>query len=130
MSIEQIRRLKWQSNEPKPRKFYSIPKVSEKRAAKIKEQNEIFKLDTEFYMELWRKRDHRCFECGKSLGHTFKRWFAHHILEKSKYENLRHTPENLIFLCLIHHDQVRIDIDRVPKVKKLTEETEKLLLKE
>jgi 5-methylcytosine-specific restriction endonuclease McrA len=127
MSIENIRRLKEQANEPKPKKAYQIPKVSKKRQKKLEEQKDMIKLDHEFYEEHWRACPHKCEQCGLNLGKEPLTIFFHHALPKRNYPQFRHTHENLIVLCGNCHSQAEVDIDKVPIVKRRTVEIEKLL---
>lgn len=129
MGWKEIQSLKQKASEPKGRnKYSSISKVSEKRKLQIEKDNEIIKLDDDFYAAIWNNREHICYECGCNLGYKFKKWFAHHILPKKSFPEYRHTPENIVLLCLIHHSQAEDDIDKTPKVKALTEQTTKLFI--
>lgn len=127
MSIEHIRRLKEQANEPKPKKQYVIPKVSKKRQKKLEEKKDMIKQDHEFYEEHWRACPHKCEQCGLNLGKEPLTIFFHHALPKRNYPQFRHTHENLIVLCGNCHSQTEADIDKVPIVKRRTAEIEKLL---
>lgn len=63
------------------------------------------KEDKEFYMSLWATREHRCGACGCYLGNEPKSFMFDHLLEKNDraYPQLRHTSENIFFVCLVCH---------------------------
>lgn len=123
-SAENIRRIKEAALGPKKPKKYVIPKVSSKRQKKLADQKELHKKDMDFYMEVWNASPHVCVECLRKLGRTMNIIFMHHLLPKSKYPQYRHVPQNIAILCLDHHSQAEINIDKVPKVKRLTQEAE------
>jgi hypothetical protein len=75
-----------------------------------------------FYLEVWKNNPHVCFECGQALP-FYSRVFAHHIIEKSQQKHYSVTlddPKNGILLDLQCHDQCRLNIDKLPKVKQKT----------
>ena len=80
--------------------------------------------DADFYVEVWHKRVHRCNECGIGLGPVHSNWMFHHLVEKrmQKYYScdIRHDQENVVLVCLTCHDQVRLNIDKVPIIKRMT----------
>lgn len=125
MSIDHIRNLKALADEPKAKKYYSIPKVSKKRQKKLEDQKDMQKLDHQFYMEIWRSSPHTCVECKRKLGKTPSTLFFHHLLPKRLYTNFRHVPENICLLCADCHSQTEVNIDKTPIVKALTLEAEK-----
>jgi 5-methylcytosine-specific restriction endonuclease McrA len=129
MGAEQIRKLKEQADEPKPKKYYSIPKVSKKRAAKLKKAMDMVKLDEEFYKEVWLASKHVCQNCNDSLGKVPYNWMFHHLLPKRIYTQFRHTPENIMILCLECHSKAETNIDFAPRIKYRTAEAEIMLLK-
>jgi 5-methylcytosine-specific restriction endonuclease McrA len=122
---ENIRRLKGQANEPKPKKTYTIPKVSKKRQKKLEDQKDLLKLDEDFYKEVWAASAHICQNCDCKLPKTPYNWMFHHVLLKSKRPDLRHIPDNIMILCLECHDQYHRFPDKCPKIKKRAEELEK-----
>jgi len=99
VSIESIRAIKEQATLPKVKKKYVIPKISAKRAKKILEEKATFEADKEFYKEIWAASPHHC-QCGchARLGKEPLTTMFHHLLFKSKYPDLRHTPENIMLL--------------------------------
>lgn len=127
MGLREIQDLKNRANEPKPKKKYVIPKVSKKRQKKLEEQKDMIKLDHEFYKEHWLACPHRCEQCNINLGKEPLTIFFHHALPKRSFPQYRHTHENIIILCGNCHSQAETDIDKVPIVKKRTDEINKLL---
>ena len=126
---ENIRNLKLKAAEPKERKTYSIPKISEKRKKKIEADKEVLKLDEELRKLVWNASDHRCIECGRHLGNKYKKWNFHHCLPKAKYPQFRHEPFNIVLVCLEDHSKAETNLDFAPKIKLRTLEVEKILLK-
>jgi len=128
MGLTEIQGIKARAGEPKERKKYVIPKVSEKRKKQIEVQKQVAQLDWEFYREIWLASPHYCRNCGYGLGKSMYNWMFHHILPKRDYPQFRHTPENIALVCLECHSKCETNIDSAPKIKLLTEQTEKLLL--
>lgn len=124
MSIEHIRKLKQEAQEPKPKKKYTIPKVSKKRQKKLEDQKEQQKLDEAFYKEVWAASPHSCQNCNCKLPKTPYNWMFHHILEKRNYPQFRHTPENIAILCLECHSKCETNIDFAPRMKTRRQEAE------
>ena len=86
-----------------------LKKISEKKLRskdtlkKLKE--EMRKLDIEFYMSLWKKRCHFCYSCLIELPNTPSTYNFDHLLEKSKFPELRHVDWNIGLLCLDCHNK-------------------------
>ena len=59
----------------------------------------------EFFLSIWRKRKHYCENCNIYLGNTPYSYNFDHILEKSKYPELKYEEENICILCLKCHDE-------------------------
>lgn len=57
----------------------------------------------EFFLNIWKKRPHRCENCDAHLGSEPLSYMFDHVLEKSKYPDLRHEEENICILCLDCH---------------------------
>jgi 5-methylcytosine-specific restriction endonuclease McrA len=125
VSIEHIRNLKALADEPKPKKQYVIPKVSKKRQKKLEDQKDIQKKDHEFYKEIWAASPHTCVECKRKLGRIPNTIYFHHLLPKRNYPQYRRVPENIGIVCPDCHQQVEVNIDKTPTLKRLTEEAEK-----
>lgn len=126
MGIREIQKLKEMANEPKPKKVYSIPKVSKKRQKKLEEQKDLAKLDEAFYKEVWAASKHECQNCNCRLPRTPYNWMFHHVLLKSKRPDLRHIAENIMILCLNCHSQAHTDVSKCPKIVNRAIELEKL----
>lgn len=126
---ENIRRLKEQAKEPKAKKYYQIPKVSEKRKKQILADKDLLAADKEFYNEIWLASSHEC-QCGckAKLGKEPLLTFFHHLLFKSKYPHLRHVPENIMLLHPDCHNSYHTNPDTRPEVKHRQSEASRLLL--
>jgi 5-methylcytosine-specific restriction endonuclease McrA len=125
---EFIRRLKEKSKEPKVKKTYTIAKVSPKRKKLLEDQKILQKQDEEFYKEVYAASPHKCQNCDCGLPKTPSNFLFHHILPKAKYPEFRHTPENIMILCLSCHSKAETNIDFAPRIKQRRNEVEKLLL--
>lgn len=68
-------------------------------------ENMLKEKDTEMYLTIWKTRAHICISCLKYLGDTPKSYNFDHILEKSKYPNLRHIKDNIALLCFECHEK-------------------------
>lgn len=91
---------------------------------KQKEKSEKVHSHDKFYHMIWDSQNHVCLECGEAIHDRFDSKYIHHVIEKrfqKFYPNLDLDGKwNGIILCWIHHDQVNLNIDKVPKVKALT----------
>jgi len=59
----------------------------------------------QFFLQIWRKSNvHTCENCGKWLGKEPLSYMFDHVLEKSKYPELKYEEENIMLLCLECHD--------------------------
>lgn len=124
MGLDHIRRLKEEANLPKPPKKYVIPKISKKRQKKLEDQKEMLKLDEVFYKEVWTASPHVCQNCDCKLPRVPYNWMFHHLLEKRNYPQFRHSPENIMILCLECHSKAETNIDFAPKIKQRWMEAE------
>ena len=78
-----------------------------------------------FFLQIWNgRKEHKCENCGKWLGNEPLSYMFDHLLEKSKYPELKHEEENIMLVCLECHDNktrgfltdlVRAKIDDVRK---------------
>ena len=128
MSIDHIRKLKAEADDPKPKKTYKIPRVSKKKLQKIEEAKDMAKLDQDFYLEIWHASPHRCQNCNCNLGRTAHNFMFHHLLEKRNYPQFRHTQENIMIVCLQCHSQIETNITFAPKAAQRRLEVENLLI--
>ena len=70
----------------------------------------------EFFLQIWKKRQHKSEVSGESLGSEALSTYFHHILPKSKYPEAALDEENIILLTLNEHDQVESDMYRYEEV--------------
>lgn len=99
----------WSKGRCKPcsvKSYGTLKKVSEKGLNKKQEKKELLREDFRFYLSVWKERKHSCVICDKYLGETPLTWMFHHLLEKSKHPQFRHTKDNIAIVCLTCHDQV------------------------
>lgn len=81
-----------------------------------------------FFYSIWRKRkNHKCEMCGKWLGNEPLSYMFDHILEKSKYPELKYEEDNIAYLCLLCHDSKTRGFPSEEYLKKIQET--KLLFK-
>lgn len=107
MGIEQIRLMKEMAQYPKPKKNYVIPKLSEKRKQKLKEQKEINSDDTQWkwFEERRKEMTGVCVFCGgkseKDNDETYRRSIAHLLAKRKDYgcPSVKVHPENWLELC-------------------------------
>ncbi len=125
MGLREIQKLKEMSGEPKPKKKYTIPKISKKRQKKLEEQKDLLKLDEVFYKEVWAASDNKCQNCDCRLPRTPSNFMFHHLLEKRNYPQYRHVPANIAILCLTCHSKCETNIDFAPRIKLRRDEAEK-----
>ena len=57
-----------------------------------------------FFLEIWKKRIHKCENCGRWLGNEPLSYMFDHLLEKSKYPDLKYEEEDIMLTCLECHD--------------------------
>ena len=58
----------------------------------------------EFFYTIWKKRQHICENCSTPLGKEPLSYMFDHILEKSKYPELKFEEQNIWLLCLECHE--------------------------
>lgn len=95
----------------------------DKKAQKKQDKVAVTRKHNAFYKMLWAKMPHYCYECGVTLP-VFDKSLCHHIIPKrlqKKYSIDLDNTDNGVLLCIDCHDQVELNIDKVPRVKKLTE---------
>jgi CRISPR-associated protein Cas8b1/Cst1 subtype I-B len=127
MGLRELQNIRDHRDDPKPAKRYSIPKVSKKRAKKLLEQKATIEADKEFYKEIWLASPHVC-QCGckAKLGKEPLTTMFHHLLFKSKYPDLRHTPENIMILHPDCHNSYHTNPLSRPEITRRQEEVLKL----
>lgn len=117
--------------EPDPKKQPKpIAKMSEKKKAQIKSDNEFAFLDREFFLEVWHASDHVC-QCGckTKLPKEMQTVFMHHLLEKAIFPELRFVHANIMILAQQCHNAYHDNPNNRPEVKRRRQEAVKLLLK-
>lgn len=72
-----------------------------------------------FFMEIWKKREHKSEISGEPLGKEAMSTFFHHILPKSKYPEVAYNESNIILLTLDEHTNVENDIYKYDKINQL-----------
>ena len=83
------------------------------------------------FLEIWDERadkdgNNRCYETGALLKREYFRKNSccyHHVMAKSKYEDLTLHKDFILILHPDIHSQVEVNIDKTPRVKEFTEKT-------
>lgn len=101
-----------------------IPKVgtSIKANQRILKEKVNIEAMRNFFMEIWKERNHSSEVSGAYLGKEALSTFFHHILPKSKYPELAYEKSNIILLTLSEHETVENDMYRYPEVNKRREQ--------
>ena len=86
----------------KPRKSLAV--VSSSRHEKDKLILEEPQTMKEFFLHIWKLRQHVCENCNTKLGKEPLSYMFDHILEKNKYSTLKFEADNIMMLCLDCHD--------------------------
>ena len=87
--------------------------------------NDGYKLQREMFLNIWKKRAHRCENCDAHLGNEPLSYMFDHVLEKSKYPDLRYEEENICMLCLdCHNNKTNCKLsdfmkEKIKKVKQI-----------
>ena len=100
----------------KPRKRIAVKNLTKnvKKSEPIRQTSEM----QEFFLQIWKKRQHLSEVSGLPLvGEALSTYF-HHILPKEKYPQACLDEENIILLTLEEHEQVEMDIYRFEEVNK------------
>lgn len=59
----------------------------------------------EFFLDIWREREHYSFVSGVFLGHEPLTYFFSHVLSRGAYPEASKDPDNIVFMTLSeHHD--------------------------
>lgn len=69
----------------------------------------------EFFLSVWKKREHYSEVSGKPLTRVSSLFF-HHILPKSKYKELALKEDNIILLTAEEHANVHTDMYRYEEI--------------
>lgn len=91
-------------NKERLREQSTVVKKPSLKVAK-KRTNTNLEQDTEHQIriQLWEQREHRCEECGRSLGDEPRPVFFSHILSKGAHPRLRCDKRNFNLLCFNCH---------------------------
>jgi 5-methylcytosine-specific restriction endonuclease McrA len=84
----------------KPRKPLPKSRIPVKKQANDRKSSDLH----EFFLKLWKKFPHCCENCGRWLGTEPRSYMFDHLLEKSKYPELKYEEENIMLVCLECHD--------------------------
>jgi 5-methylcytosine-specific restriction endonuclease McrA len=88
----------------KPRKPLAKTKMSSKVVKKLDNHRNISDMNA-FFLQIWNKKNkHECENCGKWLGKEPLSYMFDHLLEKSKYPELKYEEDNIMLVCLECHD--------------------------
>lgn len=99
-----------------------LRKISKKQKVRIEEGKEEGKKDREMYAEIWKEKEHICYESGDKLGGEALTIYFHHVLPKedNKFPQYRHMKWNIILLSPRIHNMIEtFGMSRTPKVHKL-----------
>lgn len=110
MGLEEIRRLKFESGLPKPKKFSTIAKKSAKRIAKEKAEMEA---GTDEALDRWfeaRRKElkGKCCLCGgksEKNNDKYYRHSIHHLLDKrpTMFPSVSTHPDNFLEVCFFEN---------------------------
>lgn len=106
----------------KPRK--PLTKMSSFLHKKLDKSEEVTRNISElrdFFLHIWRKRQHVSEVSGDYLGKEPLSVFFHHILPKEKYPEAKLDEDNIILLTLDEHTNVETDIYKYEEVNKRRE---------
>lgn len=87
--------------------------------------NDGYKLQRDMFLSIWKKKSHKCENCDTYLGSEPLSYMFDHVLEKSKYPDLRYEEENICMLCLdCHSDKTNCKLsdfmkEKIKKVKEI-----------
>ena len=79
-----------------------LKKTPLKKKPKHVNREELEKM-RDLFLLIWRKRPHVCIICGAGLGSEPHSYNFDHILEKSKYPELKFEEQNIALVCLDCH---------------------------
>ena len=108
----------------KPRKQLQQSGIKPSLTAK-KVVSDGYIIQREMFLDIWKKRAHRCENCDAQLGSEPLSYMFDHVLEKSKYPDLRYEEENICMLCLdCHSDKTNSKLsdfmkEKIKKVKEI-----------
>lgn len=83
----------------------SINKISKKQAVKNIQKQILYNQQLDLFSIHWNSKPHKCEVCNIYLGEENKTIFHDHLVEKSKYSQLRFEIKNLILCCFECHSE-------------------------
>ena len=98
--------------------------ISNKKTNSVQNKEHFIEMRN-FFLSIWKKRPHRCENCDAHLGSEPLSYMFDHVLEKSKYPDLRYEEENICMLCLdCHSDKTNCKLsdfmkEKIKKVKEI-----------
>lgn len=104
-------------------KSIQMSSISYNKAKNVHNNGHI--MQREMFLAIWKKRPHRCENCDAYLGSEPLSYMFDHVLEKSKYPDLRYEEENICMLCLdCHSDKTNCNLsdfmkEKIKKVKEI-----------
>jgi 5-methylcytosine-specific restriction endonuclease McrA len=102
--------------------IHQMSVISNKKVKNVQNNKHIMQRD--MFMDIWKKRPHMCENCNAHLGSEPLSYMFDHVLEKSKYPDLRYEEENICMLCLdCHSDKTNCKLSNFmkEKIKKVKE---------
>lgn len=85
---------KLQEMQNTPKKSKPIPKISEKKKKRLKENGS----ESDLFRKIWEERPHYCEICGTMIPEPKPESFSHR-LSKGRYPALRYNPKNITLVC-------------------------------
>ena len=85
---------------------------------RYKPKDEYLDKRREFFLSIWRKREHKSEVSGTPLGNVPNSMYFHHILEKRNYPEAIWDEENIILLTPNEHTNVEGDKFRYEEINK------------
>lgn len=87
---------------PQIRRFKTLSPLDDSKTTEKAKSSLLMK---EFFLEVWNERPiHKCQMCGEWLGNEPLSYMFDHLLEKSKYPDLKYEKYDIGYLCLLCHD--------------------------
>lgn len=99
-------------------------KVKPKTEEQKQENQERIDRQNELFQKIWDERPHVDYETGEYIPGELKTVYMHHVLHKQDncYPQYAFCEWNIIILTWENHNQAHTDLDKLPRVKALTEE--------
>ena len=101
--------------EKQPKKAYTIPKQAKGKEGKFKADKERKERLTKFYDEMLNVAPFYCQDCGIHLSGSIQinpRSIVCHILEKTNYHSVECNPDNIVYLCNLHHSRLDGNLEK------------------